>query len=57
LSDLRRLVRQYGRGPETVFPTGTDAITGAPYGSAVDFPVSSDETNNPNFHGCINTSA
>jgi hypothetical protein len=57
LSDLRRLVRQYGRGSETVFPTGTDAITGAPYGSAVNFPVSSDETNNPNFHGCSNTTA
>lgn len=57
LSDMRRLIRQYGRGPETVFPTGTDAVTGGPYGNAVNFPVSSDETNNPNFHGCSNTTA
>jgi hypothetical protein len=57
LSDLRRLIRQYGRGSETVFPTGTDAITGSPYGTDVNFPVSSDETNNPNFSACINRDA
>jgi starch-binding outer membrane protein, SusD/RagB family len=57
LSDMRRLIRQYGRDPESVFPTGTDAITGAPYGTSVEFPVSSDEFNNPNFHGCLNNNA
>ncbi len=57
LSDLRRLIRQYGRGSETVFPTGTDAVTGAPYGTDVTFPVSSDETNNPNFAACANRNA
>jgi starch-binding outer membrane protein, SusD/RagB family len=57
LSDMRRLIRQYGRDPESVFPTGIDAITGSPYGTSVEFPVSSDETNNPNFHGCFNNNA
>ena len=57
LSDMRRLIRQYGRDPETVFPTGIDAITGAPYGTSIEFPVSSDEFNNPNFHGCLNNNA
>jgi hypothetical protein len=57
LSDLRRLIRQYGRGSETVFPTGIDAITGAPYGTSILFPVSSDESNNPNFHGCFDNNA
>jgi hypothetical protein len=52
LSDMRRLVRQYGRDPSTVFPVGT-SVTGTPYGSDVNFPVSSDESNNPLFHGCI----
>jgi hypothetical protein len=57
LSDMRRLIRQYGRGSETVFPTGTDAVTGSPYGTDVTFPVSSDETNNPNFTACTNRNA
>jgi hypothetical protein len=52
LSDMRRLIRQYGRGSETVFPTGT-TVSGTTYGTDVTFPVSSDEANNPNFHGCI----
>jgi starch-binding outer membrane protein, SusD/RagB family len=49
--DLRRLIRQYGRAANTVFPIGTDA-NGAPYGSDVNFSISQDEDNNPNFHGC-----
>lgn len=52
LSDLRRLVRQYGRAQDAVFPTGTYHKGGA-YGSDVNFPVSSDERNNPNFESCI----
>jgi hypothetical protein len=51
LSDLRRLVRQYGFTQDQVFPTGP-LVTGGNYGSDVDFPVSSDEANNPNYHGC-----
>lgn len=73
LSDLRRLVRQYGRGAETVFPTGIHgrylyAGTSVPdasltfrehtaYGTDVNFPVPFDEQNNPNFTQCIDRSA
>ncbi|MBX6330320.1 MAG: hypothetical protein IRY91_00585 [Gemmatimonadaceae bacterium] len=53
LGDLRRLVRQYGRDAETVFPTGPYHKGGDAYGTDVNFPVVSAEQNNPNFHGCI----
>lgn len=56
LGDLRRLVRQYTRGPETVFPTGA-FFKGGSYGPDVNMPVPEVEKNNPNFHGCINRSA
>jgi hypothetical protein len=46
LSDLRRLVRQYGRGAETVFPTG-QTIGGNSYGTDVNFPIPFQERNNP----------
>ena len=48
LGDMRRLVRQYGRGSETVFPTGGHQ-KGGTYGPDVNFPVPFDETNNPEF--------
>jgi hypothetical protein len=54
LSDLRRLVRQYGFDPNAVFPIGLDVTTGTNYGTDVTFPGSSDEANNPNYHGCLN---
>ncbi len=58
LGDLRRLVRQYGRGTETVFPTGPVVTRpGTNYGSDVNFPVPFDETNNPNFKGCLDRKA
>jgi hypothetical protein len=57
LSDMRRLIRQYGRTANHVFPSGLDAVVGAPYGSSIEFPVSSDESNNPNSHGCLNNHA
>jgi starch-binding outer membrane protein, SusD/RagB family len=69
LSDMRRLVRQYGRSTESVFPTGTygrlnyaslatsDANlvfrVQGTYGSDVNFPVPFDELNNPNFTQCL----
>jgi hypothetical protein len=54
LSDLRRLVRQYGRAAGTVFPTGTYFKSQIPnYGTDVNFPIPVDETNNPNFARCI----
>ncbi len=52
LGDLRRLARQYGRDPETVFPTGTH-FKGDSYGTDVNVPVPFNERNNPNFTGCI----
>ncbi|MBI3567136.1 MAG: hypothetical protein HY084_02890 [Gemmatimonadetes bacterium] len=52
LSDMRRLERQYNRADNTVFPTGTH-YRGVPYGTDTNLPVPQDETNNPNFTGCI----
>ena len=52
LSDMRRLIRQYGRGAETVFPTGAYHKPGD-YGTDVNIPVILDETQNPNFTGCL----
>jgi len=51
LGDLRRLIRQYGRSSETVFPTGA-WFKGGVYGSDVNFPVPFSENNNPNFIQC-----
>lgn len=48
LGDLRRLVRQYGRGAETVFPTGAFPKGGS-YGTDVNLPVPTDEQNNPSY--------
>lgn len=56
LGDLRRLVRQYGRGAETVFPTGP-FLKGGVYGTDVNFPVPNNELNNPNFTGCLDRDA
>ena len=56
LGDLRRLIRQYGRSESTVFPVG-DYHKGGEYGSDVNFPVSSDERNNPNFESCLDRNA
>jgi len=51
LGDLRRLVRQYGRPVESVYPTGL-YVKGGLYGSAVSLPISRDEQNNPQFVQC-----
>jgi hypothetical protein len=48
LGDMRRLVRQYGRGVNTVFPVGT-YLRGGSYGDLVNFPVPTDEETNPLF--------
>lgn len=53
LSDMRRLVRQYGRAATTVFPTGA-YFKGGLYGSDVNFPIPFDEKNNPKFVECTN---
>ncbi len=62
LGDLRRLVRQYGRGSESVFPTGAyvngSASTLYPkYGTNVNFPIGTVEQANPKFHGCLSLGA
>jgi len=48
LGDLRRLVRQYGRPSETVYPTGVFP-KGGNYGPDLNLPVSFTELNNPNI--------
>ena len=61
LGDLRRLIRQYGRGAETVFPTGAYHKGGGQYGTRVNLPIPFDETNNPAFSEaggkCLNDDA
>lgn len=56
LSDMRRLIRQYGRSQADVFPNG-QFFKGGTYGTDVNFPVTTDENPNPNWKGCIDRSA
>jgi hypothetical protein len=50
LGDLRRLVRQYGRSQETVFPTGTYFYgPGGVFGNDVALPVPFNEVNNTKY--------
>lgn len=49
VGDMRRLIRQYGRGAETVFPTGAYFKYGGTYGTDVAAPIPQQEQNNPNF--------
>jgi hypothetical protein len=57
LGDMRRLIRQYGRDPETVFPTGDWFKGGLTYGTGVNLPLPRREQNNPNLpatpDGCL----
>lgn len=50
LGDLRRLMRQYGRAENAVYPNGT-YFKGSPatYGNNTELPMPFSETNNPNF--------
>ena len=57
LGDFRRLVRQYGRNTESVYPTGAYFKAGGTYGTDVVLVVAQEEENNPNFTGCTNLSA
>ncbi|HSH45161.1 MAG TPA: hypothetical protein VK966_04865 [Longimicrobiales bacterium] len=57
LGDLRRMIRQYGRDSEDVFPSGNYFRAGAEYGTDVNFPIYVDENNNPEFTGCLNRDA
>ena len=56
LADLRRLVRQYGRTDDQVFPTG-QYFKGGQYGTDENIPVPNSEQVNPLFHGCIDRKA
>lgn len=64
LGDMRRLIRQYHRDPETVFPTGTYVGGESPklsppipsYGTDVSFMIptpSAGRTPNPGYQGCL----
>jgi starch-binding outer membrane protein, SusD/RagB family len=60
MDDLRRLVRQYGRSQDKVFPAGNFTRNGTPsgqFGTQVAFPVPDAEKNNPKFSGCLDTKA
>ena len=48
LGDMRRLIRQYGRAVNTVFPNGA-YFKGGTYGTDVNLPVPQQEQNNPNY--------
>jgi hypothetical protein len=56
LPNLRRLVRQYGRTQDQVFPSG-QFFKGQTYQTDVNFPVVTSENANPNFSGCIDRNA
>lgn len=59
VGDLRRLVRQYGRSADTVFPVG-EWHKGGNYGADVNMPVPQAEENNPNVpsgNTCIDRNA
>ncbi|MEO8029622.1 MAG: hypothetical protein ABI765_02170 [Gemmatimonadota bacterium] len=52
LGDMRRLVRQYGRARDSVFPTGPFP-KGGNYGTDVNFVIPESEDHNPHFTGCV----
>src|SRR5204862_3719333 len=56
LPDERRLIRQYGRTQDVVFPVGT-FHKGDTYKFDVNVPVPDAELTNPNFKGCLDRKA
>ena len=56
LGDMRRLIRQYGRDAEAVYPTGS-YFKGGAYGTDVVLPPAQEEMNNPNWTGCTDKKA
>jgi hypothetical protein len=56
MADLRRLVRQYGRTQDKVFPTGPYK-DGNEYGSEVVLELPVAELPNTNYKGCIDKKA
>jgi hypothetical protein len=55
--DLRRMVRQYGRPVDSVFPVGTALLAGVAYGTSVTFTPDETQATSPNFTSCINRGA
>lgn len=56
LGDMRRLIRQYGRQRETVYPTGPfEKAPTTRYGTDVSFPIPVQERNNSEFPQSGNT--
>jgi hypothetical protein len=53
-SDLRRLVRQYGRSQYDVFPVGMYLMSAYTYGNDIDVQIPKEERRNPLFTGCLN---
>jgi starch-binding outer membrane protein, SusD/RagB family len=56
LPDLRRLIYQYKRTQDNVFPTG-GYFKGGSFGTDVNMPVPNSEEVNPLFHGCLDHNA
>ena len=58
LGDMRRLVWQYGRDAESVFPSGNyQGAAGGLIGKDVNFPIYVDEANNPKAPACTDRNA
>src|SRR5437879_4439216 len=53
LGDMRRLLRQYLRTENSVYPHGP-WFKGGNFGDAIQMPIPFDEQNNPNFVQCTN---
>lgn len=54
LGDMRRLVRQYGRDPETVYPVGDHPITGRYLqGTSLPFDITGEEWAGTGVTGCV----
>jgi hypothetical protein len=56
LGDMRRLIRQYGRTQDKVFPAGS-YFKGGTYGADITLVPSQTETNNPNWQACTDRNA
>jgi hypothetical protein len=56
LGNLRRLIRQYGRKQENVFPDGP-FHKGGVHGTDVNFSIPDAEFTNPNYKGCLDRNA
>jgi hypothetical protein len=57
LGDMRRLIRQYNKTADQVFPVGTH-YRGTTYGADVNLPITTGESNgNPNFTACLDRNA